>query len=367
MNDNEERGAWVSQRAVSWVIDEAPVPTSLFAVLIVIARRCDNSGCGSYQSVPTIAEKTGKSADQVKRDIRELKKLGLIVPGDESLVQHLPVWKRPAVYDVALQMSGPKPVKESKNKAGVTSQGGGMDAPPGMDATGWHSTRQGGGMDALGGGGMDAPQTKPLKNPRNKPSLSPREDDISPPSSAEPEPEREIEIASQKPEPEEPTPIHRLLLDAGCPTENLDEVEAELIARHEPRSPAWWRTVAKNKDLPDLVAEVLEALQPVLPQLTADHVANAHPFVPHRDGAPVCNECDLPEANGRHRVGNQGGGYVSPRVNLADNNVRRSTSTLRGAQALRVAEDLDREYGHGRYAKHQTFKNPPIEAYRGEL
>ena len=120
---------------MSWVIDDAPVPTALFPVLMVIARRCDENGRGSYQSVPTIAEKTGKSSDQVRRDIRDLKKLGLLLPGDDALVNHIDPWKRPQVYDVPLHISGTKPVKESRNKTGVASQGGGMDAPPGMDAT----------------------------------------------------------------------------------------------------------------------------------------------------------------------------------------------------------------------------------------
>ncbi|GGN39033.1 hypothetical protein FHR83_006810 [Actinoplanes campanulatus] len=39
---------------------------------------------------------------------------------------------------------------------------------------------------------------------------------------------------------------------------------------------------------------------------------NAHVFQPKTDGSKVCgwNECELPEANDRHRVGNRDGGYV---------------------------------------------------------
>ena len=205
-------------------------------------------------------------------------------------------------------------------------------------------------MDAQGPPGMDATQTKPLKNQKNKPSLSPREDEQPPAQRTE----REDEEASQEPETEEPNFIHRLLLDAGCPPENLAEVEGELIARHQPRSPAWWRTVAKNGDLPKLVAEVLEALLPIQPQLTAEHVANAHDFQPKTDGSPTCAECDLPKANGRHRVGNQRGGYIAQ--------VSRSPAD----QRLIDAGPLYRKYA-AQEGKHQTFRNPPIDAYYGEL
>ncbi|MEU4558409.1 hypothetical protein AB0F72_08465 [Actinoplanes sp. NPDC023936] len=39
---------------------------------------------------------------------------------------------------------------------------------------------------------------------------------------------------------------------------------------------------------------------------------NAHAFVPKGDGSKACgwNNCELPEPNERHKVGNQGGGYV---------------------------------------------------------
>lgn len=343
---------------MSWVIDDAPVPTALFPVLMVIARRCDEHGRGSYQSVPTIAEKTGKSPDQVKRDIRDLKKLGLLLPGDDGLVNHIEPWKRPQVYDVPLHVSGAKPVKESKNKAGVASQGGGMDAPPGMDATGWHSARQGGCMDAPGGGCMDAPQTKPLKNKKNNPSLSRSDGNVAPATIPAQRAERENEEDSQ--EPKTHTPIHRLLLDAGCPPEDLDDVEVEMTRRHEPRSPAWWRTVAKAGDLAGLVGEVLEALQPAGPDLTDEHLADAHTFEAKGDGSPSCKHCLFPEQNGRHRAS----GYVSARAVSLDASKKRSTGALRAEQGLRVADELDRQFGHGRWAPgvirstHEPYRNP---------
>lgn len=110
----------VSARGVAWVLDDAPVPTDLLPTLIAIARCCDDNGRGSYQSVATIAKKTGKSSKQVQRDIQRLLTAGLIRPGDQSLLERhgVPIGRRPTVYDVALEIHGPKPTKGSKNPTG---------------------------------------------------------------------------------------------------------------------------------------------------------------------------------------------------------------------------------------------------------
>lgn len=241
---------------MSWVIDDAPVPTTLFPVLMVIARRCDDQGRGSYQSVPTIAEKAGKSADQVKRDIRELKKLGLLTPGDESLVAHIEVWRRPAVYDLPLHVRGPKPVKESKNKSGGKGLGGGMDAPGGMDATGWHGCTQGGGMDALGGGGMDAPLIKPLNNPLNNPSLSAQDQQ----ADVEAKTERENEDPSQNLNEAEPLrPEQKLIAKRGVSGDAVDYVCTWIDCRFAINGLGWWYTADRNGSLDQHIAEAMRA------------------------------------------------------------------------------------------------------------
>jgi hypothetical protein len=66
---------------------------------------------------------------------------------------------------------------------------------------------------------------------------------------------------------------------------------------------------------------------------------DAHPFE-QDPSSPTCLRCSLPKANGRHRVGNQGGGYIA----------QRSAATYNGT------------------GKHVPFRNPPdIGAYHGEL
>lgn len=199
---------WVSARAVAWVIHEAPVPSDLAFTLTVIAARCDEHGRGSRQSTATIAALTGKSPKQAQRDVVRLRELGLLVLGDQSLVDHLPAGQRPTVYDVPLGLKGPKPVKESRNKAGgkKTPDTPPMDGtPPAHGSPGAGPAHAGGvstgrltddpatpptdgtpptgGTPPMDGGStpptqgiptppMDGSQTTLLKNPWNNPSLS---------------------------------------------------------------------------------------------------------------------------------------------------------------------------------------------------
>ncbi|MFI2664170.1 HNH endonuclease [Micromonospora carbonacea] len=93
---------------IDWVMDQAPAPAALVGVLLVIARCCDDDGRGSAQTVAVIAEKAGKSEGQARRDIARLRELGLLLLGDQSLVDHLPNGQRPTVYDLPIHISGPK-------------------------------------------------------------------------------------------------------------------------------------------------------------------------------------------------------------------------------------------------------------------
>lgn len=223
MSKNEKE--WVSARAVAWVIHDAPVPADLAFTLTVIASRCDEHGRGSYASVPTIAEKTGKSPDQVRRDIKRLLDLELLLLGDQSRANHLPGGQRPVVYDVPLNLRGPKPIKESRNRTG-----GKKPSAPGMDATPRiHATP---GMDAPQTPCMDAdrplasmPPKKDLNRSLNNPSLSGLAKTISDATDATPDETREI----------------------------LDLITKE----NNPRSlAAYVKTLSKNGDLPALLTRI---------------------------------------------------------------------------------------------------------------
>lgn len=237
MTSSEAEHEWVSARAVAWVIHDAPVPADLAFTLTVIAARCDEHGRGSYQSVPTIAALTGRSVDQVRRDIRRLLDLGLLLLGDQARVEHLPAGQRPTVYDVPLHVRGPKPVKQSKNPSGKRKAPPGMDATPGMHAGGSDAPagqREDDGltpcihatpcMDASPG--MDATQTTMLNNPKNNPSLS--------------------------------GPIGRVMAAVDATVEETREIIAIIEKEHRPRSlVAYVATMAANGDL----AAVLERVR----------------------------------------------------------------------------------------------------------
>lgn len=134
---------WVSQVCVEWALDDAPCPAVALSTLIAIARRAGNDGKGSWQSVPTLMLKTGKSESQVRRDINLLKAEKLIKPGDQSLVKHLG-GTRPVVYDLVLTNIGPKPQQASPNPTGrkkPKAESPSTDATPSTGATpGIHAT-----------------------------------------------------------------------------------------------------------------------------------------------------------------------------------------------------------------------------------
>lgn len=258
-----QRPDWVGQRALAWVIDDAPVPADLMSTLVVIARRCDENGKGSYQSIPTIAAKTGKSDDQVRRDVAALLGLGLLALGDQSLPERngVPAGKRPVVYDVVLGAIGPKPARKSKNKSGGRKEPGTtrMDATPGMHATPRIHATPTPCMDAGSTPCMDATQTKPLNNPSNNPSLSPREPNSGTSSVRVEDRERDEVASPSKPEPKDPARQALAVADVTDDDEAARLIPV-IVAENNVRTPAWWRTVGGNRDIIQIVADARKVL-----------------------------------------------------------------------------------------------------------
>jgi hypothetical protein len=263
--------------------------------------------------------------------------------------------------------------------------------------------------------GDPSPQLEPLK--REPSSLSPREDDGAEPSNVTPEPEREIVDTSLKNQND--NPVHRLLLDAGCPTERLTEAERSIAAEFEPRGMGWWRTTAANGDLKVHVAAFLDAgpAAEVCGECdgtgevgdmwnrrlctcvwwTDPHRARKD-FVSQLKNFPPCphgiNGGDQKAPNGWQYCSQcRGPGWVEPDVQRRTENLpdgyRSSTAAARARQGLAVADELDRQFGHGKYAgnqihspadrvvadaeplyrkykaqeAHKPFRNPPMSAY----
>lgn len=97
------RGRWLSKAAVLWAMYEAPdVPSHLLAALVAVAMHTGEDGKGAYVSAATVAQLTRKTERSAKRDLAELRGLGLLLPGNQRIVAHISADKRPFVYDLPM-------------------------------------------------------------------------------------------------------------------------------------------------------------------------------------------------------------------------------------------------------------------------
>lgn len=218
----------------------------------------------------------------------------------------------------------------------------------------------------------------PSKNPS---SLSPREDDA--PAKPSPDQEREVDASQEQPEPH--NPIAHLLIKNGCPTEQVEQCKNRIDLIKNVLSDGWYFTADRNGSLRLAVGEALEDLT-TTPARSCDACAdtgavgdwmNSRPcdclwwkdpgaarkaFVALLKDFPDCGHGtaggDMRAPNGwQHCSLCRGPGWVDRndqgRTDDKAGSFKRSTSVLRAEQALAVADDLDRQFGHGRYAPGQ--------------
>jgi len=102
----------MSVQAIAWVLDEAPGLTArLMPTLLALANEANRDGANAWPSVARIARQARKSERQVRYDLRELERIGLIARGDQRLVSHLDSRYRPVVWDlVVAARSGVQPI-----------------------------------------------------------------------------------------------------------------------------------------------------------------------------------------------------------------------------------------------------------------
>jgi len=240
----------------------------------------------------------------------------------------------------------------------------------------------------------------------NPSSLSPREDE-QPAAATLPTPRTEREIVEASPEPknDKPTGTTGILLGAGL---TLDEAGSFVGWADQlgggPKGPGWYVTLHRNQTLQERIEEwrasgtVVTSCPECDDSGTTGDWMNPRPCDciwwkdpdearrRFRAAAAELGDCDHGVPGGDQTAPNgwrvcalcRGRDWVEidlqPRTEERSPPLRRSTSALRAENALRVADELDRENGHGKYApnarfpiKHQTFRNPPISAYEGEL
>jgi hypothetical protein len=314
--------ARVSINLIVEVLDRAPetLTSGERLVLVVIAEWANDNTREARQThgwnLETICRRAGIKRSGLKSVLQGLAKKGLEVRVPVKVKDGKPVY---AYEGTALTFRVPL----------MPERGGHSIPSDGSRGVATASERGGCGISEGRPQPPPSPQGSPLK--KNPSSLSRTEAAADPVAAvAAQRIERENEVGSQS-----LNPIHKMLTAAGAPADHLDEIQEEITARHEPRSNAWWRTVAENGDLPDLVGEVLEALAPM--PATVDQQRDAHPFEPKDDGSPDCKRCPFPEANGRHRIGNQGGGYLSAKSGIDRNEQR----TIRSPADQRIADGVE--------------------------
>lgn len=94
----------MSIEALNWVLNQAPdVASHELPVLTGYANHAHPDGTSSYPSVPTLSRYSRKGERAVQKDIKSLLEKGLMRFGDQRHVQHIPIDRRPTVYDLAME------------------------------------------------------------------------------------------------------------------------------------------------------------------------------------------------------------------------------------------------------------------------
>lgn len=98
----------MSVKAINWVLYDTPrnLDAIEFRLLAIMGDAVDSNGRGAWKSVSTYAEEVGCSVRTIQSKLRNLEKRGLIMRGDQRIVNHIPANRRPTVYDLNLNADG---------------------------------------------------------------------------------------------------------------------------------------------------------------------------------------------------------------------------------------------------------------------
>lgn len=162
----------MSIRAVAWALNESPTDDpATRLILVAMAEVAHDDGTACFLSHKTIAEKACVSEATVKRRLRELKEEGLLVPGDESLVSHYPVNRRPNVWNLALWRQ--RSITADTGQSETDDRG--VNLTP-QESRGVTESALGGQQEALGGSKTDlwgvTGDLQTTHKPKAKPSIN---------------------------------------------------------------------------------------------------------------------------------------------------------------------------------------------------
>lgn len=98
--------------------DSTPDPLAKL-VLIGLANHADSAGCAAWPAAEKLAEYAGCSVRSVRRKTSDLEDAGLIVRGDQGIVEHLRADRRPVVWDLVTGGLFAPPVRKSRGDTRV--------------------------------------------------------------------------------------------------------------------------------------------------------------------------------------------------------------------------------------------------------
>ena len=168
----------MSFEAVLWALEDAPVasPTEKL-VLLALATRAGSDGCNAYPPKSKIADIALLDEKVVQKTLGELRRRGLIKPGNQAVAAHIPRNRRPVVYDLMIPYSWYGPVRirkinEERERLGLPpltpeDRPDLGEAPPRKHRADKGVPRKKGGADALsedphGGGPVSVPDDFPV-------------------------------------------------------------------------------------------------------------------------------------------------------------------------------------------------------------
>lgn len=150
-----------------WALKTAPVPQNdpvAHLVLIAYADHANDDGTAAWPSVATVARYARCTPRTVHTKLRVLLEHGLMRPGDQRLVDHLPANRRPVVYDLVMNPFGgePQPVQPDPERESAVQPGVKFLHPKDQRATSDAAA------SALAGVSSASPQSSdPVDDPRS--------------------------------------------------------------------------------------------------------------------------------------------------------------------------------------------------------
>lgn len=121
----------MSWKVSAWVMEYAPVKSPAEqAILYALADRAHDDGTCAWPSQSWIAKMTMMSDRTVRRHLAALEERGVIVRGDQRVVQHIPKATRPVVWNLAIWLRRTPPDKMTGPDTGVRTPPDNGDRTP---------------------------------------------------------------------------------------------------------------------------------------------------------------------------------------------------------------------------------------------